>query len=56
MIENTINQPDTGLGIDSLIGRRDLLRVGSLSIAASALPLGLCAAEKQQPQVSQGKA
>jgi hypothetical protein len=44
----------------SLFSRRDLLRVGSLSVAATALPAALegalAGAEKQQPREGQGKA
>ncbi|MDX1944072.1 MAG: DUF1501 domain-containing protein [Pirellulaceae bacterium] len=51
-----------GLGLDSLLGRRDLLRVGAISIAGSALPalLGqpaaLQAAAKREPSEAQGEA
>ena len=37
--------PEPGLG--ALLGRRDLLRVGALSVAATAVPAGLLAAEKK---------
>src|SRR5262245_60865002 len=56
MIDLKTNQSDSCLGIPGLISRRDLLRVGSLSVAATALPAGLRAAEKQQPRESQSKA
>jgi hypothetical protein len=42
--------------LPSLLGRRDVLRVGSLSIAASALPAAITAAEKSAPREGQGKA
>ena len=50
------------LGLDALVGRRDLLRVGSLSIAASALPPALstlssaATAAESKPREGQGKA
>lgn len=44
------------LGVAGLFSRRDLLRVGSLSLAATALPPALSAAEKQQPVEGPGKA
>src|SRR5262245_25855508 len=47
-------------GSDGLFNRRDVLRVGSLSVAATALPAALTgsvfAAEKQPPRDGQGKA
>ncbi|HUE71601.1 MAG TPA: DUF1501 domain-containing protein [Pirellulaceae bacterium] len=47
------------LGLAGLLGRRDVLRVGSLSIAATAVPamfLDQAAAAEQKPAVDQGKA
>src|SRR5438046_628694 len=50
------------LGLDGLWNRRDVLRVGSVSIAASAVPAALLAggsataAEKQSPVEGKGKA
>src|SRR3954452_11010438 len=47
------------LGLGRLIARRDLLRVGSLAVAATALPSVLqpaTAAEKQPTRDAQGKA
>ncbi|HZL90557.1 MAG TPA: DUF1501 domain-containing protein [Pirellulaceae bacterium] len=48
------------LGLAGLLGRRDLLRVGSLSIAASAVPAmffdSAAAAEQKKPAADQGKA
>jgi Protein of unknown function (DUF1501) len=47
-------------GFDTVFSRRDLLRVGSISVAATALPPAmagpLAAAEKQPPREGQGKA
>src|SRR5687768_8621441 len=52
-----------GLGLEGLMQRRDVLRVGSLSIAATALPAALLAgartahaAAKNEPREGQGKA
>ena len=46
--------------LNGLLARRDLLRVGSISVAATALPAGLFAngqaAEKSVPREGQGKA
>jgi hypothetical protein len=42
--------------LSGLWGRRDLLRVGSISVAASALPAALQAAEKSPAREGQGKA
>lgn len=56
MMDPILNQPICRSAIDGLFSRRDLLRVGSLSIAATALPISLAAAEKQQPREGQGKA
>lgn len=57
------SQPNAGagLGMGGLLGRRDLLRVGSLSIAAAAVPAGLFASgssaeAKPAPQEFGGKA
>jgi hypothetical protein len=47
------------LGLGGLLGRRDVLRVGSLSIAATAVPamfLDQATAAEQKPAVDQGKA
>ena len=38
---------DRDLGLEGLMQRRDLLRVGSLSIAATALPAAMLAAGRQ---------
>ena len=55
---NAPSPPPLGLG--GLLGRRDVLRVGSLSIAASAVPAMFCdrpaAAAEHKPAVDQGKA
>src|SRR5437016_4433749 len=53
MTKSTCGQSD--FGISGLFSRRDLLRVGSLSVAATALPPAL-AVEKQQSAEGQGKA
>lgn len=46
-----------GIGLGGLLDRRDLLRVGSLSIAATALPtVAATSAEREQPLASQAKA
>src|SRR5436190_24382458 len=53
MTKSTCSQSD--FGISGLFSRRDLLRVGSLRVAATALPPAL-AVEKQQSAEGQGKA
>jgi hypothetical protein len=42
--------------LHGLLARRDLLRVGSISLAASAVPASLLAADKAQKREGQGKA
>src|SRR5690349_6981655 len=53
---NDSTRSDMSPGVAGLFSRRDLLRVGSLSIAATAFPSLLTAAEKQQAAEGQGKA
>src|SRR6266850_1957081 len=59
MTDTTSYQRQPEFGMDGLFSRRDLLRVGSIGVAATALPAiqaSAIAAEKQQPREGQGKA
>src|SRR4051812_26600074 len=56
MTELACSQSDHGAGVTGLLNRRDVLRVGSVSVAATVLPPALTAAEKQRPSKAQGKA